>query len=160
MKLRCFSKSFSKSSGFTLVEIILVIVLFLAALGFSVLFAQTSQVRNDLRTQVATFVSYVRLAQSNALSGKNGSFRAIHLDPDSYTLFNEDIFDPVSSTNFEIELPETIQIMNINLNLGSQNIIFVEPQGTTETYGTLDFISNQINRSYTITLSELGNISY
>lgn len=149
------------NNGFSVLEIIIVIVLLTSVAGFSALYYQTSQVRNDLNTQATEFASYLRLAASNANSGLNGGESSgVHLESDSYTLFSGDIFDPLETSNFTIDLPPTISIENINLNGGGQNIIFTAPKGETLNYGTLDFNSDQIQKTVTITISQIGVINY
>lgn len=145
--------------GFSLLEVMLVVFLFATALGFSVLYSQTSQLRADINTQSKVIVSYLRLAQSNALSGSN-SENGIHFESDSYTIFSGNVFDPDDTANYEITLPNTITIENLNLNGGGSDVIFDGPKGETVTYGSFDLVSEQINQTITINISSIGTINY
>ena len=151
----------NEQKGFSLLEITIVIVLLAITFGLTVLFAQTSQIRGDLNAQVSDFVAYLRLEQSSASSGLNGGESSgIHLEASSYTIFTGNVYDPDDINNFIIDLPDTIQIENINLNGDGSDIIFNSPNGETDNYGTFDFTSSQIQKTVTITVSEIGNINY
>lgn len=147
-------------SGFTLIEIMLVIALFFIVIGLSILYVQTSQLRADLNTQTANIVSYLRLAQSNAISGHVNKINAMHLESDTYTLFIGRTYDPTESSNYTPDIPPTITIKNIALNGGGADIIFDKSNGGTDSFGTFDIRSDQINKSITITILPIGTISY
>lgn len=145
-----------KKNALSIIEIILVITITVMLVGMSLLYYQSSQIRADLDTQVATFISYSRLAQSNAIAGKNSSNHGIHLENDSYTLFSGAIFNPLDSQNFIIELPTSIRIENINV--GGADIIFQSPDGKTTNAGTFNFVTQ--TRTIQVTISTIGNIDY
>lgn len=146
--------------AFTLVEVLIVTALFVIIFGMAALYSQASQVRSDLNTQTAIFVSYARLQQSEAAAGKNGSSFGIHLDADAYTLFEGDSYNVGNSGNDVITLPPTLEIQNILLNGGGSDILFVPPHGETDSWGTLDFYSSALDKTITITLLSLGTLDY
>ncbi len=141
-------------------EIMLAITLMAILLASFALYSQTSHLRTDINSQADIMVSYLKLAQSNAASGKVDTFNAIHLDTvaNSYTLFEGSSYNAVDPTNFEIELPESISLQNISLNGGGSSIIFLSPDGGTSTYGSFELNSAQINKSINITISSIGKI--
>lgn len=153
-------KQTDKKRAFTIIEIVLVISILLIVFGFAVLYSQTSQVRADINTQADIAVSYLRLMQSNAASGRIAKNNAIHLETDSYTLFNGPAYIPEDINNYTIDLPATINIENILLNGAGQNIIFSAPAGETTNYGSFDFVADQIAKTITINISALGTITY
>lgn len=146
--------------AFTLVEVVLVIILIGISVGFSVLYYQSSQVRADINSQVVQFTSYVRLAQSNALSGLENQSHGIHLETSSYTTFIGSSYDPMDEFNFTTELSETITIENISLNGGGNDIIFTTTAGETAQYGTLDFVSTQIGKTINVEITKFGTVTY
>lgn len=148
------------SSGFTVIEIMLVIIVFSILLGLTALYSQTSQLRNDINSQTQMLASYMRLAQSNAGSGKNNEGSGIHFETNAYTLFEGNSYSSENTENFTIELPSTIQIENIALNESGNDLIFLPPNGETATYGTLNLSAPQIQKTLTITIYSLGNVSY
>lgn len=143
-----------------MLEMIVVLTVFAIILGLSLLYYQTTQVCSDLNGQVSQFVSYARLAQSSASAGKDDANHGIHLESGKYVLFVGDSYVEEAEDNFEIVLPPTIIIQNINLNGGGNDIVFERPYGETDDYGTFDFYSAQVNATKTITISNLGTINY
>lgn len=151
---------FRGQKGFTMLEVIVVMIIFAVVLGLSILYYQTTQVRSDLNGQVLQFVSYARLAQSNADAGKDDSNHGVHLESGRYVLFVGDSYAPSAGDNFEIDLPATMIIQNINLNEGGSDVVFERPYGETFDFGTFDFYSAQLNATKTITISNIGTINY
>lgn len=151
-------KNSNKKNGFSLIEVILVVVLLSAAIGFSLLYYESSVVRADINSQATVLVSQLRLAQSNAQSGRTTGFKGIHLETNSYVTFTGDNYNPLAVNNLETTMPQTISIQNILLNGGGNDIIFTEPSGTTNTYGSFDLVSD--SKTISINISPLGNINY
>ncbi len=146
--------------GFSLVEVLLVVLLMATLFGLSLVYYNSTLIRTDLNTQVSEFVSYLRLAQSDAASGNNGDYHGVHLEQDQYVIFIGSSYDPFDTDNFEFEFPETIQIQNITLNGGGANIIFESPDGATDDYGTLNFALATGSESILITITKFGSINY
>ena len=138
----------------------LVIGLMAVMLMIPILYTQASQVRFDFNTQVTTLVSYLRLAQSDAAAGLNNRSHGVHLAADSYTVFSGDTYNPADAGNYALELPPTIAIRNIALNGGGSDILFVSPGGETAAYGSFQLYSEQIEKSMTVTVSQIGTINY
>lgn len=151
-------KNSNKKNGFSLIEVILVVVLLSAAIGFSLLYYESSVVRADINSQAAVLVSQLRLAESNAQSGRTTEFNGIHLETNAYITFSGENYNPSESNNLETALPPSIDIQNVTLNGGGNDIIFTGPAGTTNTYGSLDMVSD--SKTITINISSLGSINY
>lgn len=146
--------------AFTVLEIILVIFILAITVGFSILYFQGTQVRSDLNTQTSILVSYLRLAQSNAISGRTGQPTGIHLNSNSYVLFVGPTYNAASSTNYTSNLPATLNIQNVSLNGGGTDIVFTTPFGESNKFGSFNLRSEQINKTNTITVSANGIINY
>lgn len=146
--------------AFTLLEMLVSLALLGIVFGLMVLYSQVSVVRTDLNAQVDTFVSYARLAQSYAASGKDGGIHGVYLEEDSYTVFVGSSYNAASTTNTVIDLPPSIEIQNISLNGGGTTILFSAPEGETSNYGTLDFVSSAIGKTVTVTLDARGTLNY
>lgn len=150
----------NKNSGFTIIEIVLVLTILAILFGLSMLYYQTTQVRADLNAQISNFVGLTRLAQSSAEAGLNGTSHGVHLDEDRYIIFAGDIYDADDPSNYEVVLPPTITIDEYVLNDGGSTVLFSPPNGSTNDYGTIVFLSEQINQSKTITITNAGSIYY
>jgi len=153
-------KNFKKQKGFSLIEIILVVTILGISVGLSILYSQSSQVRADINAQVSQFIGHLRLVQSSANAGLNDTSHGVHLESDSFTLFEGTSYSESGSLNFEYELSPTMVIQNINLNGGGDDIIFNPPKGDTSTYGTVEFNSAQANKTVQIEITALGTINY
>jgi len=148
------------NSGFTFVEVVLVIAIFGILLGLSAMYYNSTQVRTDIHTQAANIVHYLRLSQSNAASGLNNQDHGIHFESGSYTTFKGSSYVQNDPNNFVMDLPTTMILNNINLNGGGSNIIFIKSTGETANYGTISLTSAQINKTIPITITEVGTINY
>ena len=149
-----------KNKAFTFIELSIVVTLLIVSLGLAGLYSQTSQVRADVNTQAASFVAYARLASSDAEAGKDSPNHGIHIESDSYTLFEGVSYVQGADENFTISLPSAVSIQNISLNGGGIDLIFDAPHGETKTYGSLDFTSAQMGKTVPITIDENGKVSY
>lgn len=129
-------------------------------LGFSVLYMQTSQVRADVNTVAANFSVHLKTQQSHAASGKNDADFGIHLNADSYVLFEGSTYNLNDPNNYRVHLPPTIVIQNISLNGAGADIIFRQPLGETTNYGSLEFYSSQIQKIKTVTITNIGKIHH
>jgi len=146
--------------AFTFIEIMIVIALMTLMLGLSLLYSQTSIVRSDLNSQRSGLISQLRLAQSNAMSGKKGASYGVHIKSDSYTTFTGSSYVADGTGNFIYNLPSTIQLTNLSLNGSGSNVIFTSPKGETSEYGSIDIYSEQIQKTSTITINQFGVVTY
>lgn len=148
-----------KSKAFTTLELVLSLTLLAILIGLMALYNQGTAIRTDLRTQVALFAAELRLAQSNAAAGKDPGDFGIHLEETAYTVFEGATYDPEATSNRTIDLPEVLHIQNINIGGGS-DIVFTAPKGETAQSGTVDFYSEAVDETVTLTISSLGYVSY
>lgn len=146
--------------GFTVIEILLVLFLLTVSVSLTLLYYRSAQTNADLKNQVESFASYLRVEQSNAEAGLNDTSHGIHLEENSYFSFEGAAYDPMDVTNFEYPLPASIIIQNINLNGGGSDIVFTQPNGETSNFGTLDFYSAASTTTKTVTIKSNGVITY
>ena len=132
-----FTRSFKNGAGFTLIEIIIAIsILILLAGAASVSFVQSRRIR-DLTTAGQSILTGIRLAQSRALAGEENSQWGIKIEQTQVIIFSGTSI--IGSTNTEvIPLPPTIEIVNISLAGGGDEIVFKRIEGTTAEAGTFD----------------------
>ena len=152
-------KTTENKKGFSLIEVLLVIVIMATLLGIASTYYSNSQVRADISSQAANIVHYLRLAQSGAASGLNDSDRGVHFDETGYTLFEGSIYDEDDLKNVRKELPETMTISDINLN-GGDDVVFSKSNGETDNYGTITLSSAAIGRDIPIAINSIGTINY
>lgn len=148
------------SRGFTLLEIIIAMTLMVFSLSLTTSFVRRSQISADINTQTGNLVFHLRLAQSNAMSGLNNSAHGVHLEPDSYTVYQGSNYNPNDPLNFTEELPSTFTIQDISIHHNGSEILFTPPEGQTENYGEFTIAANDIDITNTITINQYGTISY
>lgn len=154
-------KYIQKIKGFTMLELIIVIALITTSLGFVLVYSQTTQVRTDLHAQADQFISYARLAQSRAKSGEGDErIHGIIVEQTEYTIYYGSGYSPEDTRNYTIELPPQVEIQNISLNSGKTEIRFSAPEGETEDYGTLEFVSHQNEETVSLEITKVGTINY
>jgi type II secretory pathway pseudopilin PulG len=146
--------------AFSYIEIIIVISVLAIFSGMALLFGQASQVRADVNAEAGNLASYLRLAQSRAMSGEGNSDHGIHLQGDSYIVFEGSVYTASDLNNYKIKLPNTIEIRNINLNTSSSDVIFTQPKGETLNYGTFELYSSQIDKKIPFKITSIGSIDY
>lgn len=146
--------------AFSYLEIVIVIAILAIFSGMALLYGQTSQVRADVNAEAGNLASYLRLTQSQAMSGEGNTNHGIHLEVDKYVLFEGTSYTPGAPANYEIRLPNTLEIKNINLNGGGNDVIFTIPKGETAKSGTFDLFSAQINKTVTFNITPLGTVNY
>lgn len=146
--------------AFSYLEIVIVIAILAIFGGMTLLYGQTSQVRADVNAESGNLASYLRLAQSQAMSGEGNSDHGVHLEADKYILFEGSSYTPGNPANYEIRLPNTLEITNLNLNGGGNDVIFTIPKGETTKFGSFDLSSAQINKTVTFNITRLGTINY
>ncbi|MFA6917832.1 MAG: type II secretion system protein [Candidatus Gracilibacteria bacterium] len=149
-----------RTRGFTMLEIVLTIAIMAVLIGFAGTYYANSQVRADINSQAANIIHYLRLAQSNAVSGLDNANHGLHFETSSYTTFQGDSYNANDSKNFKMDLPSSITINGINLDTGGSDVIFLKTTGETDNFGTIVLNSAAINKTITITINYVGTVNY
>lgn len=151
-------------SGFTLVELIIVIALIGMVTVFSFPFFRSHQVSQILDGTADELYANIRRSQSRAMSGDLGSRWGIHWATGEYTLFAGDDYDVRdSNVDLDVSYPDsiTIDVSDIINGTGSNpyphDIVFEPLTGETETTGTVT-VSSTNDRSETFSIHNRGQI--
>jgi prepilin-type N-terminal cleavage/methylation domain-containing protein len=146
--------------GFTYIELTIVLVIIGILMTYAIGNIRRSQINADITAQVENIAYQLRLAQSNAASGKGNTSYGANLETNAVTLYQGSTYDPMSATNYRIELPSSIQIQNINLNGGGNKILFAISTGATANYGSFNVTASSVSITKTITVTRLGTVNY
>lgn len=130
-------------SGMSIIELIIVVVvvvLITSIIIFSFSVVSRNQLLNNSVDQVT---SLVKEARAKTLSSENLSQFGVHFASTSATLFEGELFVGGAVTNKVITLPESLEISNISLTGGGDDILFQRITGKTNEpgYVTVDFKS-------------------
>ncbi|MDP3769389.1 MAG: prepilin-type N-terminal cleavage/methylation domain-containing protein [Candidatus Sungbacteria bacterium] len=126
----------SSLTGFTLIEVIIVIGLLAIFGSLALVSFQTSRATRELATSTQDILSALRLAQSKTLSGENNSVWGVHMSQSQVALFQGPTFvgSPLVET---YGLPSSLELINILFNGGGNDIVFNRITGTTDQNGTM-----------------------
>lgn len=139
------------TTGFTLVELLMVIAIVAIVFAFSTPYALNfyrSNLINDAQTNI---VSTLERAKHYAILQKNDSNFGVHIDADSITLFQGDTYVVEDVNNEVIQLTAGITYS------GPADIVFSKLTGTTATTSTTTITYGTLNKS--ILVEESGKIS-
>lgn len=125
----------STLKGFTLVEVILTMSVFLILLGIVTLNLNTARTQATLSTTLETLIADLNQQQIKAMVGDTEGRTemdtyGIHFATDSYTLFHG-TYSESEPSNFSISLPNT---QEVSTTFPNSQIIFLEGSGEISGY--------------------------
>lgn len=131
-------------SGFTLIELIVGVSLFLSLLGITWINFSSLPSHVTLTSEYQNVLSDIKSQQSLAMTGS--SSYGVHFETTSYTLFKGSVYDANDSTNF------TVKLDNANLNFTNdlfpnQVIVFQPSSGEITGFSNAQ---NSVNLSDTL----------
>ena len=152
--------------GFTLVEIIITMALFVSLLALAVpnLLGAHNQVQ--VRNSIGTILADVRSQQLKAMLGETegratSDYYGIHFENTSYTLFHGLSYSAIDSTNGVIPLPGDLRFSTVALPNAS--IIFNKGSGAIVGFDTnnhsVSLTNPNNNETVSITFNSLGIIT-
>lgn len=123
--------------GFTVIELVVAlgIIVLIGSIGL-VSFVNSRNVRN-LSNSGQEIISVLRLAQTKTLAGEDNSSWGVKLETSRYVLFRGSSYAGASWTEI-FNLPGSIEIANIALAGGGQEIVFSRLYGKTNQTGSFD----------------------
>lgn len=144
--------------GYTFIEMLIV----LAIIGFvgiaSLVSFIGSRRTRDLTTAGQNAISVLRVAQSKTLAREDNSQWGVHLAPTTFTLFRGTNYASATYTQ-NFLLPDSVEIANIALNGGGNDIVFQTIFGTTAQFGIFDIrIKTLPSQLFSITIDGSGKV--
>lgn len=157
---------FKTSRGFTLVEILMVMVISLTIMGLSAVSLLRTQQVTNINNSVGQIISDINSQQLKAMVGATDGTSAsssygIFFIQDSYVLFRGTSYSPTDSTNTVISLEKNINISNISFP--SSSIVFSRQSGEIVGFSpgnnslTINYIAS--NEQRTITINRYGVVT-
>jgi len=126
-----------KNTGFTLVEVLVVIaiLIIISALTFASFFNLDD--RQALDVSVKQIDSFLEEARSLTLASKDASQYGVHFDTESITRFRGSVYSETDPDNVVSNLHNKIQISDVSLSGGGNEVIFDRLTGNTSQSGTI-----------------------
>ena len=149
-----------RKTGFTLVEVLLVVAIFGILAGIGFLNIRLVWTANQLQGSTTETIRALKEAQNNAMDGILDSQWGVFFDINNnqFTLFKGPDYsgrDPAH--DLATALPKLIKITNINLNGGGTEIVFEKTSGKTNHYGSLT-MEGFNSQTKTLILNQYGVI--
>lgn len=144
--------------GFTLVELLIVIGIFVLTVTVSGIFTSVSKNNRDLNDVSVQMVDTLRRARHQTITGNQDVVWGIHFETDRYVLFQGDTYSSVDPENIEFVLPGSVQISAISLTGGGSEVIFDDKFGNTSTDGTITLQSTNATTTTQIIINSAGLI--
>jgi prepilin-type N-terminal cleavage/methylation domain-containing protein len=158
-------QSFRYQKGFTLIEMMLVLVIASMLFGVIAFNLFKAQDRSTVGTGVDTLVSDIQLQQSKAMLGAtegraSASDYGIYFEPDQYVMFHGSSYNPSESSNFEVDLPDNLEIESTTLP--SNTLVFDSLSGEVANFSgsdkTITLKVSDSSDQKTITINRYGVI--
>lgn len=147
------------NKGFSLIEIliaiaIIVTLVILVLVSFSGLSANKTLIGSAEET-----VSLIKEARSKTFSSKESSQYGIHFETSRIVLFKGDTFSEPNPDNIEVTINSLVEISDISLNDGGNDLVFQRLTGKTNEFGSITFrLKNDISKTKIITINSSGII--
>ncbi len=125
-----------KSHGFTIVEIMIVIAMLVLTVSVAVFIFSSFRKNNALNIGQEKIVNLLKIARSNTIASKEGDVYGVHLTQTTATLFKGRVYADLDPNNSTYTLSGFIEISNIDLVGGGNDIIFDKLTGETSQSGT------------------------
>lgn len=160
------STALQLNQGFTLVELLVVLTMFVIVFALSNVSLSGLIANNSTQEFAETFVSDVNRQQNQAMTGEAASGSAtaygIKFDTTAYTLFSGSTYMPAKSGNVVVDLPKDLRFEAISFP--QQQVIFAEDSGEVEGYvatsSSVMVRNTTTNTTQTFQVNKLGVLSY
>lgn len=157
---RSDTPSSQPSSGFTLIEILVVITILVILFAASLVNLGKPQETANIATTIDTLVADIKAQQIQSMSGDTGStttaqLHGIYLEASQFTLFAGSTYSSSDPNNFVESLPTTIRLTT---TIPSAQLIFVKGTGEVQGYtaGNNTITLTSANATHTITVGRYG----
>ncbi|MGE5297785.1 MAG: Tfp pilus assembly protein FimT/FimU [Acidobacteriaceae bacterium] len=120
-----------KSSGFTIIEILVVMAIIAVIASFGMILSQDFFRSYTFRSETSALVSVLSKARTQAISNINQQPHGVRVEPGQYIIFQGSTFDPSDPNNFAVKTQPAVT------NNGPATIIFSQVSGDVATPTTI-----------------------
>lgn len=150
---------FYNKKGFTLIEILLVIVITVILIGLSIAGFRLFERKTELQNHSQNILTILELARTKTLASENASQYGVYFEQDKYILFKGETYQEEATDNKTYHLPARLEIYNIDLTGGASSTVFQRISGVTEQDGIIGLrIISQPTENKTINIHSSGQI--
>lgn len=156
MKIENFK--FRINKGFTLMELLMVIVIFTIIASVTFYFFGGFNKKEILEKDVASLTALIRNARLLSVTSKGALPFGIHLESDKAVLFEGSLYVAGGLNEKTVEFSREVYMSAHSINNGDSDIVFARLTGETLNYGTVKLSLKNNNASTTITILRTGVI--
>ncbi len=147
--------------GISIIEIIIILAIISILLGIVIINLTSFREEQALNVAINESISYINDARSKTLSSKDFSQYGIHFEQTKITLFKGTSYSPSDQNNIDYIFSSLLEISNISLNGGGNEVIFQKITGKTDQFGPIIYrVKNNPSKLKTITIKSTGIIDY
>lgn len=137
MYLLFFTSSRARQqSGFSLIELLIAVAVFVLAAGLILPGFNFFQRQSALDAATQEIISTLRLAQNQSLASENANSFGVWFEADKFILFKGPTFYPEATDNVSHPLSPSLRLSEISLN-GNNFVVFDKLNGSAANYGSL-----------------------
>ncbi len=148
-----------KNKGFSLIEILITIAIISFLVGTSIVSYRFFEKGTELESAAQNILFTLKLAQTKTLASEDASVYGVHFENNKYILFKGEIYQKGSADNKIYQLPNRLEIHNIDLTNEASSTVFQRIDGKTDQSGVIGLrIISQPDKVKTITIQSFGQI--
>lgn len=138
MKLRTTNYELrTGETGFSLIELLIAVAIIAVIAILIATPLYQAQKRQALNAAVDDVLELIKEARGNTLAARDDSVFGVHFETERAVLFKGSTFTEGAADNKEVELDSRVEISEIDLAGGSDDVIFRRLSGETKESGTV-----------------------
>lgn len=152
--------AFKFLKGFSFIEVLVAVAVIAIILTMATQTLKNFNNEKSLDAETNKIISIINEARSNTSSSKNFIEHGIHFEQSKITFFKGTAYNSSDPNNKEYKISGPVEIYNISLNGGSQDLFFKKLTGETDKYGTIGLrLINNLLKIKTIKISQSGVVN-
>jgi Tfp pilus assembly protein FimT len=146
--------------GVTLIELLLIVGIFIILAIISVPTFRYFQRESDLNNSTQEIINTLRLAQDKTLASEGGSNYGVHFEIEKFVLFEGTSYNPLATNNETHNLPQSVEVYEINLAGEETEVVFDRLTGETDQFGRISLrLKSDLSKISTVGIKSSGQIT-
>jgi Tfp pilus assembly protein FimT len=146
--------------GVTLIELLLTVGIFIILAIISVPTFRYFQRESDLNNSTQEIINTLRLAQDKTLASEGGSNYGVHFEIEKFVLFEGTSYNPLATNNETHNLPQSVEVYEINLAGEETEVVFDRLTGETDQFGRISLrLKSDLSKISTVGIKSSGQIT-